>query len=45
MSLSHVKRRAMSFVERPDNPDIAGNRLALGAENVHPYTSIDDKSS
>jgi hypothetical protein len=45
MNLSHVKRRAMSFAESSDNPDIAHIRLALGAENVHPYTSIDDKSS
>jgi hypothetical protein len=38
MSLPHLKRDAMSFVESPHSIDITGNRLALGDENVHFHT-------
>jgi hypothetical protein len=45
MSLSHVKRDNMSFVESAESADIALKSLALGGHHVHLFTSIDDKSS
>src|SRR6266404_9353671 len=41
----HVKRHKVSFVESLDNADTAHNRSALGDEDVHFHTGIDDKSS
>jgi hypothetical protein len=45
MSLSHVKPDNMSFVESGESADIVGLSLAAGGHHVHPFTSIDDKSS
>src|SRR5260370_14516914 len=45
MSLYHVKRHKVSFVESPNSADTVRNSLALGGRNVHLFTSIDDKSS
>src|ERR1700749_4244031 len=45
MTLSHLKRNKVSFVERPNSADIPCNRLALGDQNVHLFTPTDDKSS
>jgi len=38
MSLYHVKRHKVSFVQSRDRADIACNRLALGDEHVHLHT-------
>jgi hypothetical protein len=38
MSLYHVKRYKVSFVEDPHRADITASRLALGDENVHIHT-------
>ncbi len=35
MSLCHVKRHKVSFVEGSDSADISTKRLGLGDENVH----------
>jgi hypothetical protein len=43
MSLHHAKRHKVSFVESADNTNITGNKLALGAQNVHILASINDK--
>jgi hypothetical protein len=43
MSLYHAKRYKVSFVESADNTNITGNKLALGAQNVHILASINDK--
>src|ERR1017187_8917034 len=41
MSLYHAKRYKVSFVESAGKADVAGNKLALGAQNVQ----IDRKST
>ena len=38
MSLSHLKRYEVSFVERPKSADIHCNRLAFGGDHVHLHT-------
>ena len=43
MSLSHLKRYKVSFVEFSDSADIAAGKLALGDENVYLFTQNDDK--
>src|SRR5665213_1919673 len=38
MSLYHMKRHKVSFVENANSADIARNRLTLGDENVYLHT-------
>jgi hypothetical protein len=45
MSLSHLKRYKVSFVEFPGRFDIGTNKLALGDCDVYLFTQNDDKSS
>jgi hypothetical protein len=45
MSLSHVTRYKVSFVESLKDTDIVINSLATGDEHVHFDPRIDDKSS
>src|SRR5258708_5851104 len=45
MSLCHVVRDKVSFVDTPGRADITGQRLTLGGDNVHLHTRIDDESS